>query len=120
ASARSIRTTRAPSSPRIDPMTALLSSTCRLLPPRIRVALLPILALTVALAACGRDAVTPRAAPGRELSSITVTSTAFSPGSRIPVDHTCDGDDVMPELVLSAPPQGTRSLVIVIDDPDAS
>lgn len=68
---------------------------------------------------CAQARPTPRAAPGVTLASITVTSPAFTAGGRIPVDYTCDGKDVMPELVLSAPPENTRSLAIVIDDPDA-
>jgi Raf kinase inhibitor-like YbhB/YbcL family protein len=77
------------------------------------------LVLLGAVVACGAARTAPRTPPGRELSSITVTSPAFGQGSRIPVDHTCDGDDAMPELVLSSPPDGTKSLVIIVDDPDA-
>ncbi len=54
-----------------------------------------------------------------ELASITVTSPAFGEGARIPVDDTCDGSDQMPPLVLSSPPEGTKSLVLVVEDPDA-
>lgn len=72
-----------------------------------------------ALAACGKSTITPRVAPGAELASITVTSSAFGQGSRIPVDHTCDGRDEMPDLVLSSPPDRTKALVLIVDDPDA-
>jgi len=73
------------------------------------------------IAACGRPPLPePRYAPGASRSSITVTSPAFGEGSRIPVDHTCDGSDVMPELVLSAPPENTKSLILYVEDPDAS
>lgn len=75
----------------------------------------------VAPAACGRPPLPePRYAPGASRASITVTSPVFGEGGRIPVDHTCDGTDVMPELVLSAPPEHTKSLVIYVEDPDAS
>lgn len=69
--------------------------------------------------ACGKPQIVPRAAPGVRLSSITVTSPSFGEGGRIPVDFTCDGKDVIPELVFSAPPEKTQSLVFYVEDPDA-
>lgn len=70
-------------------------------------------------AACGKPPIEPRYAPGvTHPASITVTSRAFTEGSRIPVDHTCDGNDVMPELVVSNPPENTKSILIVVEDPD--
>lgn len=73
------------------------------------------------LIACGKPPIEPRYAPGvGRPGTITVTSRAFTEGSRIPVDHTCDGTDVMPELVFSSPPETTKSLVVLVEDPDAS
>lgn len=69
-------------------------------------------------AACGKPQVEPRLAPGRRLASITVTSPSFTDGARIPVDHTCDGKDAIPELVISSPPDGTKSLLLLVEDPD--
>ena len=69
--------------------------------------------------ACGKPQIIPRAAPGVRVSSITVTSPSFAEGARIPVDHTCDGSDLIPELVLSSPPENTKSLVLYVEDPDA-
>jgi Raf kinase inhibitor-like YbhB/YbcL family protein len=75
----------------------------------------------VAVLACGKPPIEPRYAPSASRgATITVTSRSFTEGARIPVDHTCDGSDVMPELVLSAPPDNTRSLVVYVEDPDAS
>lgn len=48
-----------------------------------------------------------------------LTSEAFEPGRPIPARHSCDGDDVSPALRWSAPPAGTASLALVIEDPDA-
>lgn len=80
----------------------------------------PLLALSfIALAACTKPPLVPRLAPGVQLASITVTSPSFTEGANIPVDHTCDGKDLMPELVLSSPPDNTKSLVILVEDPDA-
>jgi Raf kinase inhibitor-like YbhB/YbcL family protein len=75
--------------------------------------------LAVVLLACTKPPIVPRLAPGASNASITVTSPAFRDGSRIPVDFTCDGTEMMPELVLSSPPEGTQSLVVLVDDPDA-
>lgn len=46
-------------------------------------------------------------------------SAAFGVGEQIPVRHTCDGDDVSPPLAWTAPPDGTVSLALCLDDPDA-
>lgn len=48
-----------------------------------------------------------------------LTSTAFSAGEAIPQRHTCDGDDVSPPLQWTAPPAGTVSVALCVDDPDA-
>ena len=48
-----------------------------------------------------------------------ITSTAFSPNGDIPKRYTCDGQDVSPPLAWSALPEGTKSLVLIVDDPDA-
>ena len=75
----------------------------------------------VLAAGCGKPPIEPRYAPGAgQGASITVTSRSFREGARIPVDHTCDGSDVMPELVLSSPPENTKSLVVYVEDSDAS
>lgn len=51
--------------------------------------------------------------------AMTLTSTAFSPGSRIPGRCTCEGDDVSPPLAWSGVPAAAKSLVLLCDDPDA-
>lgn len=57
--------------------------------------------------------------PAAEVEVLEFTSTAFEPGSAIPVRHTCDGDDKSPPLAWSEAPQGTRSFAVIMDDPDA-
>ncbi len=49
-----------------------------------------------------------------------LTSPAFNHGSQIPSKYTCDGDDINPHLVIQGVPQGTRSLALVMEDPDAA
>jgi len=51
--------------------------------------------------------------------ALSLTSPAFSQGDPIPREYTCDGDDVSPALEWSGVPDGTRSLALVVDDPDA-
>jgi Raf kinase inhibitor-like YbhB/YbcL family protein len=49
----------------------------------------------------------------------TLTSTAFQDGGSIPRRHSCDGEDVSPELQWSGVPAGAGALVLLMDDPDA-
>ncbi|MFQ5346281.1 MAG: YbhB/YbcL family Raf kinase inhibitor-like protein [Rhodothalassiaceae bacterium] len=51
--------------------------------------------------------------------SITLGSSAFANFGEIPRRYTCQGDDVSPPLAWSGVPQGTRSLALIVDDPDA-
>jgi len=46
-------------------------------------------------------------------------SPAFTQGADIPKKFTCDGQDLSLALAWDAPPAGTRSLALVMDDPDA-
>jgi len=48
-----------------------------------------------------------------------ITSTAFTPMGSIPSRYTCEADDVSPPLAFSGAPAGTRSLALIVDDPDA-
>ncbi len=51
--------------------------------------------------------------------SLTLTSASFAHGEAIPAVHTCDGSDRSPPLAWSGAPSGTRSLALIVDDPDA-
>jgi Raf kinase inhibitor-like YbhB/YbcL family protein len=48
-----------------------------------------------------------------------IESTAFIDNGMIPFLYTCDGQDISPELSWDAPPAGTQSLALIVDDPDA-
>jgi Raf kinase inhibitor-like YbhB/YbcL family protein len=73
----------------------------------------------VACNGCQSSSGHPSAVPGHALGAITVTSKAFGSGGAIPIDYSCDGADRSPPLTWSAPPEGTRTLALVVDDPDA-
>ena len=51
--------------------------------------------------------------------AITLTSSAFADDALIPRRHTCDGEDVSPPLALTGIPDGTQSVALICDDPDA-
>ncbi len=48
-----------------------------------------------------------------------LTSSAFEPNQLIPSQYTCDGEDISPPLDWDDPPEGTESLALICDDPDA-
>jgi len=50
---------------------------------------------------------------------MTLTSPAFAQGEAIPLQYSCDGDDISPELAWAGIPEGASSLVLILDDPDA-
>jgi Raf kinase inhibitor-like YbhB/YbcL family protein len=51
--------------------------------------------------------------------TLTLTSEAFTAGGEIPSQYTCQGDDSSPPLQWSGVPEQARSLVLIVDDPDA-
>lgn len=79
------------------------------------VAILAVIALmSMLLAACVPSSPSPTPP-----ATLKVSSAAFGPGEMIPVRHTCDGEDVSPPLRWDDVPEGTRSLALIVDDPDA-
>ena len=51
--------------------------------------------------------------------TIKLTSTSFAHEGAIPRIHTCEGQDVSPQLAWSMIPERAKSLVLIVDDPDA-
>lgn len=54
-----------------------------------------------------------------ETAQIQVTSSAFAEGGMIPPQYTCDGGNVSPPLSWQSVPEGTKSIALIADDPDA-
>ena len=51
--------------------------------------------------------------------ALSLKSDSFSHEGEIPTRHTCEGDDISPPLSWSGVPEGTESLALVVEDPDA-
>ena len=51
--------------------------------------------------------------------TMTITSPAFVANGEIPAAYTCDGNDISPALVWNGVPTEAKSLVLIMDDPDA-
>lgn len=75
--------------------------------------------MTAAPAFAGSEAKLAAAEIGAP-ATMTVTSPEFAEGGRIPLKVSGYGDNISPALNWSAPPKGTRSLVLIMEDPDAS
>jgi Raf kinase inhibitor-like YbhB/YbcL family protein len=81
--------------------------------------------LCVALASCGAADHANRQPNGAAtvdndtLTKLNLISDSFKDGQPIPKQFTCDGTDQTPVIRWGAPPEGTKSFALVIDDPDA-
>jgi len=53
------------------------------------------------------------------MGALTITSTAFHNNGNVPRQYTCDGKDINPPLQIAGVPQGTKSIALICDDPDA-
>lgn len=84
---------------------------------RIWAAILGIVLISVAVVA----AYTGMLAGGEEkiVMSMSIMSPSFMQGSKIPERHTCDGLNTSPPLTWVGVPAGTKSLALIVDDPDA-
>lgn len=53
-------------------------------------------------------------------ASLIITSKSFPKDGMIPAKYTCDGENLTPSLEIKGMPKGTRSLAIIMHDPDAA
>lgn len=52
------------------------------------------------------------------MADFSLTSPVFSDGEMIPVEYTCEGENVSPPLTISNVPEKALSLAIIVEDPD--
>ncbi len=52
-------------------------------------------------------------------STLDITSSAFAPQAALPAKYTCDAENVNPPLRFGSIPAEAKSLVLIVDDPDA-
>ena len=77
-------------------------------------AVLTVFSSTVA--ACVKEA----PAPQKEVEmTLSLSSTGFKEGDKIPVKYTCDGEDISLPITWGEPPQKTQAFALIVDDPDA-
>jgi Raf kinase inhibitor-like YbhB/YbcL family protein len=50
----------------------------------------------------------------------TIGSTVIANRDRIPSKYTCDGENINPPLTIENIPEGTKTLALIVDDPDAA
>jgi Raf kinase inhibitor-like YbhB/YbcL family protein len=77
------------------------------------------LAMVTIVAGCSPASQAGGQAEGGDGMQIRLSSTAFKDGETIPAIYTCDGKNVSPPLSWTEPPQGSKSLALIVDDPDA-
>ena len=53
------------------------------------------------------------------LKNLLIKSSAFEKNTKIPSKYTCDGDDISPPLTFEGVPKEAKTLVLIVDDPDA-
>jgi Raf kinase inhibitor-like YbhB/YbcL family protein len=53
------------------------------------------------------------------MALLTIESSAFQAGGRIPRKHSGDGEDISPPLSWKGIPEKTQELALIVDDPDA-
>jgi len=68
---------------------------------------------------CDEDEQADSGAVGDRRMEIKITSPAFEAGGMIPPKYTCDGANISPPLQWQGVPEGTKSLALINDDPDA-
>jgi len=77
-------------------------------------------ALAITICGCERDNESGELSEERSRDmAISVSSSAFQEGGMIPAKYTCDGNDLSPPLKWTGVPEGTKSIALISDDPDA-
>ncbi|MBP1929763.1 Raf kinase inhibitor-like YbhB/YbcL family protein [Methanolinea mesophila] len=79
-----------------------------------------LLVMGVLIAGCSSPALhSPPGASGGNSGSLEIQVGSLHPGSALPVEYTCAGAGISPAISWTGVPPGTRSLVLILHDPDA-
>jgi Raf kinase inhibitor-like YbhB/YbcL family protein len=78
-----------------------------------------VLVFSILAVGCQSQKQTDVKQEGGNMQKVQLTSTAFQEGKAIPVQYTCDGENISPPLAWVGIPGGTKSLALIADDPDA-
>ena len=84
--------------------------------------ILCLLLSLVLLSSCGRgndETALPSPTPKGEIVTLELTSPTFKFGESIPAKYSRNNDNLSPPLAWNEPPEGTESLALICDDPDA-
>ncbi len=54
----------------------------------------------------------------KSMQDLSIKSTIFKDGEFVPSKYTCDGENINPELLIDGVPRDTKSLALIMDDPD--
>lgn len=73
----------------------------------------------IALSGCQPNKESKAMPPGGETMKLTLTSSAFAPGGMIPKKYSGEAENISPPLAWSEVPGQTKSLALIVDDPDA-
>ena len=65
------------------------------------------------------NSISPEGKSNQRRPTMRLTSPEFEQNSMIPAKFTCDGEDINPALNIEEIPQETKSLALIVDDPDA-
>jgi hypothetical protein len=69
------------------------------------------------IASCGENGSNAEFDPASSLiAEIEISSVAFEDGGNVPIEYTCDGENISPPLRWSEVPIGTRSIAIIVDN----
>ncbi len=89
---------------------------------RIQLGLVLCVVAAASVSARAEDQPKKHSPPSEKITAktkLTVTSSAFQDNGPIPAEYTCDGADKSPPLSWSKVPAGTKSIAILVEDPDA-
>jgi Raf kinase inhibitor-like YbhB/YbcL family protein len=78
-----------------------------------------IMVLMLLFCSCKDTEYADSGAVGDKKMEIKITSSVFEEDGLIPPKYTCDGADISPPLQWDAVPEGTNSIALISDDPDA-